>query len=69
MSEEYLKEQLLEGLKQLEMNLVLLEDIHKKRNLDLSAPYTTNTMDALKVQYVNISLKALKEVDPKEQSE
>ncbi len=57
MSDEEIKHHLLEGLRQLEMDLKLLRNYHKTRGLDTTAPYTKNTEDLLKLEYVNKSLE------------
>ena len=59
MSENELSRQLLEGLRQLKMNIDLLHGIHKAKNLDLNSPYTKNTEDVMKIEYVNQALKGL----------
>lgn len=60
MSDNEIEHQLLQGLRQLEMNLRLLHATHKARNLPLDAPYTINTENAMKLSYVNESLRGLK---------
>lgn len=55
-----LGEQLVQGLKQLEMNIKTLHKLHALKGLDTTAPYTTNTEDLLKLAFVNDALKGLK---------
>lgn len=66
MGENELSFELLQGLKQLEANIMLLRSYHAKRGLDISARFTKNTEDMLKVEYASASLKALAVVKSKE---
>ena len=57
--EAHLGAQLVAGLKQLQMNINRLHEVHVAKNLDIDAPYTKNTEDMLKVEFVNEALKGL----------
>ncbi len=59
MTDKELGEQLVQGLKQLKMNLELLHKYHVAKNLDVTAPYTKRTEELLKLEYVNECLKGL----------
>lgn len=58
MSDEELKHQLLQVLKQLQMDLELLHKTHVTRGLDISDPYTVNTKNLMLLQYAKQSLEA-----------
>lgn len=59
MKEQELGYQLEQGLKQLQMNIEALRRLHSAKGLDLSAPYTLNTENLLKIEFAHQALKSL----------
>lgn len=57
--DKHLAAQLIDGLKQLDMNIASLHKLHTAKGLDISHPYTKNTEDLLKIAYVNEALQGL----------
>jgi hypothetical protein len=58
--EAYLGQQFVDGLKQLDMNISHLRELHRAKSLDVSSPYTRNTEDVLKLEFVNKCLDSMK---------